>query len=39
MENIPLIGIIPGIAIDWTLEDFYQQHDPDLEAAQVLLTQ
>jgi carboxyl-terminal processing protease len=31
------VGIIPDVVIDWTLDDFYQDRDPDLEAAETLL--
>lgn len=30
-------GIIPDVVIEWTLGDFYQDRDPDLEAAEALL--
>ncbi|MBE0410532.1 MAG: hypothetical protein IBX69_12460 [Anaerolineales bacterium] len=31
------VGIIPDIEVEWTLDDFYQDRDPDLEAAEELL--
>jgi carboxyl-terminal processing protease len=31
------VGIIPDVEVIWTLDDFFQGRDPDLEAAEILL--
>ena len=30
-------GVMPDVLVDWTLDDFYQGRDPDLETAEELL--